>query len=288
MPAMSTQDLFIPGKAGRLSVRIKRPTGTARQAVVLVQGSNLSGQGIFDFPYRGEGATYSVMDALVARGFAAVTFSIRGYGQSEEPADPFSVRTEQAMEDLDTVVDWTITQGFARPHVLSFSWGGRIAGRYAETHGAKIDRLVLYDPARGGGQLVLPCPTPDQGWWTNLPKHYRDKLLPQVTEPGLLDALDNYVLKVEPRSPNGIRWENAHPVTAVVPDRITRPTLMVYGVEAAKANYMQGGLDRAAFFEQLATDDKAFVILPGGDDFIHLQAGRERFHACVADFLDGR
>ena len=283
---MNTQDLFIPGIAGRLSVRIKRPTGAAKQAVVLVQGSNLSGQGIFDFPYRGDGPTYSVMDALVARGYAAITFAIRGYGQSDAPADPFSVVTETAMEDLDTVMNWAVAQGFARPHVMAFSWGGRIAGRYAETHGAKLDRLVLYDPARGGGQLVLPCPTPDQGWWTNLPKHYRDKLLPRFTDPGLLDALDSYVLTVEQRSPNGIRVENAHPMIAVEPSRITRPTLMIYGVEAAKANYMQGGLDRATFFEQLATDDKAFVILPGGDDFIHLQAGRERFHACVADFLD--
>jgi alpha-beta hydrolase superfamily lysophospholipase len=89
----------------------------------------------------------------------------------------------------------------------------------------------------------------------------------------------------EAKSPNGIRLENASPVLAVDPARINRPTLLVYGVEAAKASYMQGGLSRADFFEQLATDDKTFAILPGAGDFMHFQQTRRRLYKAIGDFL---
>jgi pimeloyl-ACP methyl ester carboxylesterase len=277
------QDLLIPGPIGRLAVRAKGLAARPEQIVVMVQGSNLTGQTMFDFSAPGA-EDYSVMDAIVARGYGAVTFSLRGYGASDAPDDGFSVTTEAAMDDLEAVMNWAAGEGYTRPHLLGFSWGGRVAGRWAEANADRIDRLVLYDPARGGGNLVLPAPT--EPWWTNRAEHYAEKMDPRFTDPILGNALGELVDQKESRSPNGIRLENATPFTAVDPTRITRPTLLIYGVEAAKANYMQGGIERADFFEQLSTDDKAFVILPGGDDFIHYQHGRFRFWKAVGDFLD--
>jgi alpha-beta hydrolase superfamily lysophospholipase len=276
------EDFFIPGPIGRLAVRAKGMADQPSQVVVMVQGSNLTGQTMFDFSAPGV-EDYSVMDALVTQGFGTVTFSLRGYGASDAPEDGFRVTTEAAMEDLGSVMDWLKTRGYARPHLLGFSWGGRVAGRWAEANADRIDRLVLYDPARGGGNLVLPAPT--NPWWTNKAEHYAEKMDPRFTDPVLGRALGDLVDQQESRSPNGIRLENATPFTAVDPTRITNPTLLIYGVEAAKANYMQGGIERADFFEQLATDDKAFVILPGGDDFIHYQRGRFRFYKALGDFL---
>jgi pimeloyl-ACP methyl ester carboxylesterase len=282
---LAAQDLFINGPAGRLAVRIKTPSGAApHRAVVMVQGSNLSGPGMFDFSFPG-GEDYSVMDALTARGFAAITFAIRGYGGSECAADPFSVTTETAMEDLDAVMRWTADQGFTRPHLFGFSWGGRIAGRWCEEHGDRMDRLVLYDPARGGGNLVLPAPGPDEGWWINAPESYAAKMEAEFTDLAFGRALSAYVAANEPRSPNGIRRENASYVIPIQAARIRRPTLLIYGVEAAKANYMKGGVERGDFFEQLATDDKAFVIVPGGGDFVHWQSGRRMLHRRLGEFL---
>ena len=279
---IDAQDFFIPGPIGKLSVRSKGFATKPRQVVVLVQGSNLTGQTMFDFSFPG-GTDYSVMDALVEQGFGALTFSLRGYGASDAPDDGFSVTTEAAMADLEAVMNWLRDNGYARPHLLGFSWGGRVAGRWAEDNAARIDRLVLYDPARGGGNLVLPAPT--DPWWTNKAEHYAEKMDARFTDPALGRALGDQVDRHESRSPNGIRLENASLVRAIDPKQITVPTLLIYGVEAAKANYMQGGIERADFFEQLATDDKAFVILPGGDDFIHYQHGRFRFWRAVTDFL---
>ncbi len=277
-------DFFIPGKVGRLSVRTKGMDTKPINVVVMIHGSNLTGQTMFDFDFPAT-ETYSVMDALVGRGWGAVTFSIRGYGLSDAPADPFSVDTDAGMEDLGSVLEWLASQGWARPHILAFSWGGRIAGRFAEDNGDAIDRLILYDAARGGGNPVLPAPGPDEGWWLNTYETYLGKLEADWTDPELLKALGRHLVAHEPRAPNGVRRENAGAVTAVNPAKVTRPTMMIYGIEAAKANYMQGGLDRGAFFEQLATDDKSFVLLPDGGDFIHWQKGRRRFHDAVHEFL---
>jgi pimeloyl-ACP methyl ester carboxylesterase len=277
-------DTFIPGKIGQLAVRVKKNASASAPAVVLVQGSNLTGQTIFDFHVSGL-ENYSLMDALVSRGFTAITFSIRGYGKSDPPADPFSVTTDAGMEDLNSVIDWVIQQGYEHPHVLGYSWGGRVVGRYAEMNSSKIRRLVLLDPARGGGNVVLPAPVAGEEWFTNSNQRYHERLEPEFTDPILRQAISDYVVTHEPRSPNGIRLENASLTIAVDPKKITSPTLLIYGVHAAKALYMQGGMDRATFFENLATDDKSFVILPGGGDYLHLQAGRHRLHDTIAQYL---
>ena len=191
------------------------------------------------------------------------------------------------MEDLDAVMAWTVARGpVGAPAPVRLLLGRThrrpLGGGQRRT---RLDRLVLYDPARGGGNLVLPAPGPDDGWWTNAPTTYSEKMDPTFTDPAFAHALAAYVGENEPRSPNGIRRENARYVIPIQPARITRPTLLIYGAEAAKANYMKGGVERGDFFEQLATDDKAFVILPGGDDFIHWQTGRRLLHRRMVEFL---
>lgn len=281
---MEAEELMIPGTAGRLSVRTKGMSPRPAQVVVLVQGSNLPGEGIFDLSVAGE-ERYSLMDEMVALGFGAVTFSVRGYGTSELAGDPFDVTTEAAMEDLGSVLAWLREGGHPRPHLLAFSWGGRVAGRYLEDHPDHADRLVLYTPARGGGGLVLPAPGPDEGWFTNSSEFYLNKFDPDLTSEALRQELSARVETIYRRSPNGIRRENASPTTPVDPRRVTRPTLMIYGVRGATASYMLGGIGRGEFFEALATDDKAFVIVPDAGDFAHFQKGRFRFYAEVGSFL---
>lgn len=276
-------DIFIDGPAGKLSVRTKGLEARPAKVVILVQGANLSGQLGYDFAFDG-GSNYSFMEALVARGYGAVTFSVRGYRDSELSTHPHTVQTDQAIEDTAAVIDWVIAQGFAQPHLLGWSWGGRICGRYAETRGALIDRLILLDPAIGGGNHV---PFPDKtDWWFNAAAYFRDRLELDFMEPAAHEALAMQAERDEPRAPNGIRAENENGSVAVVPERLTNPTLMLYGYAAGMQNYMQGGSVRGDFFERIAHHDKALVIVPDGGDYAHLQNARTRIWKVVADFLD--
>ena len=275
-------NFFIPGTAGRLSLRSKGLSAKPAQLVILVQGANMSGQMGYDFDFEG-GKDYSLMDSLVAAGFGALTFSVRGYALSEGPADPFEVQTDAAIDDLATVVAWAQAQGWARPHLLGWSWGGRITGRYVEDHAAQIDRLVLMDPALGGGNKILPVPT--DAVWLNTYDYFIERLEPEFSEDAAREALARRMDSEELRAPNGIRLENALGTKRVAPDRVTRPTLMLYGSAAAKQNYMQGGWNRLDFYDKLATEDKAFVLIPGCGDYAHLQRPRHQIYQACIHFL---
>lgn len=278
------QNLMIPGPIGRLAVRTKGLAARPAQVVVLVQGANMTGQMGYDFAFPG-GDDYSYMDALVAAGYGALTFSIRGYGRSEAPADPFSVQTPQAIEDLAAVMDWLATQGWDCPHLLGWSWGGRIAGLYTGRNNRRVDRLVLLDPALGGGNKILPAPTAEEAWWKNTHAYFFERLEAAYTDIRARDALGRRMENEEPLSPNGIRLENAQGSPRTDPTLIQRPTLMVYGIGAGNQNYMQGGWDRLEFFRALPHADKAFVLIPQGGDYAHLQEARHRLFKTTVQFL---
>lgn len=277
----SKVDLFIPGRVGRLAVRTKGLEEKPANAVILVQGANLTGQAGFDLSFPG-GTDYSMMDALVARGLGAVTFALRGYGASDSPQDPLTVDTDAAIEDLADVVDWIKTQGYSQPHLLGWSWGGRIAARYGEQNSDRVARMVLLDPALGGGNLI-PF-EPEEPWWSGGWDYFFEREA-QFGDEQMRHALADYVAEHEPRSPNGIRRENARGSIPADPQALTRPTLMIYGSAAGQAAYMHGGIQRAEYFEQLPTGDKALVVIPGGGDYAHLQPPRHRLFEAIADFL---
>jgi pimeloyl-ACP methyl ester carboxylesterase len=158
--------------------------------------------------------------------------------------------------------------------------------RYAEDRGDELGRLVLLDPALGGNVSGVHPEEPyfcgDWDWW------YTDRLVTEYTDEAVRRALADYVVEHEPRSPAGIRRENAEGTIAAVPEKIDQPILMLYGSEAAKADYMRAGIPRADFFERLASRDKSFVIIPDCGDYAHLENPRHIVNGAVADFLDGR
>lgn len=279
---MSEENLFVDGRAGKLAVRIKRPSGKPRGLLLMVQGANISGQLGYDLQVPGHQG-YSFMDALVDRGYAAVTFSLRGYYLSELNGDPHSVQTEQAIEDLESVLGWLKDVGFDRPHLLGWSWGGRIVGRFVEDHPDAIDRLVLLDPALGGGQLI-PFPGKEP-YWQNSYDYFYNRLEAEFTHEDVRISVAKQASEKELDSPNGIRVENEKGSIPVRPDRIARPTLMIYGAAAGAQAYMHGAANRGEFLERIAHDDKALVIVPGGGDYAHIQNPREQIFNIVADFL---
>ncbi|WP_439486845.1 alpha/beta hydrolase [Blastomonas fulva] len=282
---VDSTDFFITGPNGQIAMRAKGLAARPKRVVVLVHASNITGQLAFDFAFPG-GVDYSTMDALVAAGFGAITFSLSGYGLSDPPADPLAFDTDAAIRDLEAVVGWVAAEGWSRFHLLGWSWGGRIAGHYAARNAPKVERLILMDPALGGNAPVLPAPGPDDLWWANRTVDYLKRLEPEYTEP---DAHRIFAERVEiesPRAPNGIRMENALGKTvAVEPGDLAMPVLLLYGHAAARAPYMRGKYTRQDFFEMLPAEDKRFVIVPRSSDYGHLQGTRRLFHRAMTEFL---
>lgn len=275
----NSEDVFLAGDAGRLWTRLSEVPASDTALVVLVQGATLSGQTAFDLGH----GDYSLMAALAARGFSTATFAVRGYGRSELRSDPLGVDTEAALRDLDTVVRHLV-EHTARPlHLLGWSWGGRVAARYAEDHADLIDRLVLLNSALGGGPRV-PFDE-EEPWFSATPDNLRQRLPDAWTDPAARDAFVALALRDDGRSPNGIRVENARgsrPANALA---ISRPTLLVSGGDAEHRTVLAGADSYGAFVEKLPSSDKALVAIPQSDHYGHLQQARHAYHNVISAFL---
>lgn len=266
---------WIDGAAGPIPVAVweaRSPGGVA----LLVHGATYSGPTAFGFALGGEP---SVASWLADHGITAVTFAIRGYGPSPAPVDGFSVTTDAAIEDLERVADWLrATRGVDRPHLLGWSWGGRIAGRWAAANPDRVDRLVLF----AGALFTGPAPErPLTPYRQNDEASVLARLEPELTEPAIRDAFAAHVARHESRSPNGVFLDLARGSPSVEPSSLRRPTLLIYG--AADRLYQPSAV--ADFFARLATDDKALVIVPGAGHFLQIQRPRRRFFTAVSDFL---
>jgi len=280
------ENLFIDGQVGRLSVRCKGMDKAPRNIVVLVQGSNLSGQTGYDFSFPG-GSDFSMMDAIVDRpgcSYGAVTFALRGYGASDPPEDPLACGTDSAVEDLAAVMQWLQGQGFHQAALLGWSWGARIIGHYVARNPERASRVAFLGPAIGGGDPVLPAPT--EPWWHNTREEYRNRLDPAMMDADALEALIEHIATQDPKAPNAIRVENARGSVAINPAAITCPTLLIYGSEGGKAVYMNGVMPREIFFERLATRDKVLAVVPDSSDYVMYQRRRRQVQHIICSFLE--
>ncbi|MGY4474759.1 alpha/beta fold hydrolase [Bradyrhizobium sp. USDA 3364] len=111
----------VPGKAGRLSVRVG---GAERGAPVLLCHSILTSSAIWHHEAR----------ALAARGHRVLALDSRGHGQSEAPRGPYTM--DDLVADAIAVLDHF---GIARAHVIGVSQGGMTAFGLGVRH---PDRLL--------------------------------------------------------------------------------------------------------------------------------------------------
>jgi pimeloyl-ACP methyl ester carboxylesterase len=271
---------------GQLSVRTKGLDTSPAHVIVLVQGSNLSGQTGYDFSFDGR-SDYSMMDAIVDRPgstYGAVTFALRGYGASTPPEDPLACGTDSAVEDLAAVMHWLQGQGFEKVAFLGWSWGARIIGHYVAANPHRAARVAFLGPAIGGGDPVLPAPT--EPWWYNTREEYRNRLDPSMMDADALEALIEHIATRDPQAPNAIRVENARGSVPIDPQKITCPALVVIGSEGGKAVYMKGVMPMEQFFARLATRDKVLAVVPDSSDYAMFQRRRAQVQYIICGFLE--
>jgi 3-oxoadipate enol-lactonase len=87
----------------------------------------------------------SIMDTVLARRFQLICHDQRGLGQSEKPADGYTMQAYA--DDGANLLD---ALGIERAHVLGLSFGGMVAQHFALTHGACLSKLALFCTAPGG------------------------------------------------------------------------------------------------------------------------------------------
>ncbi|VIO67539.1 3-oxoadipate enol-lactonase 2 [Bradyrhizobium ivorense] len=115
----------VPGKDGRLSLRIGGPEGGAP---VLLCHSILTSSAIW----------HRQAIALAARGFRVLALDSRGHGQSEAPRGPYTM--DDLVADAVAALDHL---GIARAHVIGVSQGGMTAFGLGVRHPDRILSLCV-------------------------------------------------------------------------------------------------------------------------------------------------
>lgn len=249
-----------------------------RAAIVLLHGRTWSTVPDFDLQLAGE--ELSLMDGLVEIGFATYGVDLRGYG--ETPRDESGWNTpDRAASDLATTLSWVRARHPDLPvHLFGWSLGSMVSQLTAQRHPELIDRLVLFGyPYQSGAEVPLQEP---EGVPAMAPTT-AEAAASDFLVPGSISqrAIDAYVVAALQWDPVRTDWTMGHQWNELDPSAVTVPTLLVQGEHDPLSPFEVG----AALFTGLATDDRAWVVIPGGDHAAFLEAPRPYFLAALRSFL---
>lgn len=267
----------------RLVLWSKRPSTISRGEIVLLHGRTWSARPNFDLQVRGQHV--SLMDALVASGYAVYALDQRGYGATLRDASGW-LTPDRAAADAETVLDWVAAHAprGRRPALLGYSRGSATAMLAAQQHPEKLSTLIMYGPYYNVEQLpeIAAEPTVPPRTRTTAEGAAEDFITPASTPAGVKDA---YVKSATTLDTVRVDWRHEEQFNVLDPARLHTPTLVIHGDRDPYA----AGAGLPAFFARIAAVDHAWVVLVGADHVAHLER-QGAFVQAIVGFLerDGR
>lgn len=265
-----------------LTVWSKRPATQARGSILLVHGRTWSSRPNFDLKV--PGLRMSLMDALVARGYAVYALDQRGYGGT--PRDTSGWLTpDRAERDVVAVLDWVTEreQRRGRPVLFGYSRGAQVAALAAQRQPARMSAVVLYGfPGLMAGRpatATADAATPARAR-TTAAAAGEDFISPAVTPAGVKEA---YVRSATMMDSIRADWRQESQFGVLDPRLIRTPILLLDGERDPYAN----AAAHPDFFARLGTADKWWVVLPGVDHAAHLETP-DAFVNALVSFMDRR
>lgn len=301
MPAYEVID--IPSHQPALVARVRRTEparGNGALPVLFVHGSSFPSALSFDFRMDGQ----SWMDWMAARGYDVYALDFPGYGLSDRyPVTTATAappgRARMVAQDVGHAVDAILRRtGQKQVMLVAHSWGGSVAARYAQEHGAKIAKLVLFAAITPRTPSTPPAPA----------AHGDSAALEEMAPAQRIAAMDSLRPPQEPRRLHAdvyARW-GAHWLASdgrkegkvrfpagpsadladlqqgrgyYDPTRLTMPVLLVRGEWDA----WPSDADYRALQRQIP--GARYTVIPRGTHVMHLEAARTQLYEAVHAFL---
>jgi pimeloyl-ACP methyl ester carboxylesterase len=318
-PKLTTEEFMVPARDPGIEiyVRNKRPAEMKsfrpERTLLFVHGATYPAHTAFDLALDG----LSWMDYIAARGYDVYLLDIRGYGKSTRPkelaekpdANPPIVRTETAVKDISTVVDFILKRrNIPRLVLLGWSWGTFSTPAYATQNPGKVERLVLYAPiwigmtgrlavAEAGARLpayrTVTREAARTRWYNGVPEDKKATLIPAGFFDAWADATfasDAEGAKMNPpilRAPNGVMADCAEYWWAgkayYDPAKVTAPALLV---TAAWDTDVPPTMARTLFPLLKNSPGKRLVELAQGTHNVMMETNRLELFEAVQKFLD--
>lgn len=253
----------------------------ATQAILLVHGRTWSA--LPDFDLQVDGEDLSLMDGLVAEGYAVFAVDLRGYG--ETPRDETGwITPNRAADDVAIVIDWIDeTNDWAlKPHLFGWSYGSTIAQLAVQRHPGTVASLTLFGYWRDD-DIELPADEP--GIEPARAKNTAEAAASDFITPGSISqkAIDAYVAHALAADPVRVDYRRLDQFNALDASLIKVPTLVIAG----ELDPLGPAVYQAKLIKRLATGHKQWVSVPGADHAAFLESARAYFiHELVA-FLEG-
>jgi pimeloyl-ACP methyl ester carboxylesterase len=266
-----------------LVVWAKHPTGHVVGSILLLHGRTWSALPNFDLHVAGE--SRSTMDALAAGGYAVYALDQRGYGATARDTSGW-LTPDRAARDAGEVLDWIATRetrsGAAhgeRPALLGYSRGTLTALLAAQQYPKKLSSLIvyglIYDSRTRGTHTADPGVPPRKH--TTATAAGEDFITPDAAPPSVKDA---YVRASLLRDTVRVDWKSENEFDVLDPHAIHMPVLVLNG---ERDPYVHDS-EAPAFFAQLASIDRTWVVLSNSDHVAHLERPRDFVHA-ITSFL---
>ncbi len=256
--------------------RAAKPKAT----IVLLHGRTWSSLPDFDLQVPGE--HHSLMDALVARGYAVYALDLRGYGATPRDATGWDT-PDRSAEDLSAALDWVEKNSGVpgKPALLGWSNGSTVAELCAQRHPDQISALILT------GYWKHPDSTRVSGADTVTPARAKTTAIDAASDfiaPGAISkqAIDAYVAAALKADPIRTDWRRLEQFNALDPAKLTTPTLLIQG----ELDPIAPTETQAAFFSRVGTGDREWIVMAGGDHASLIESMQSAFVAAVVNFLD--
>ena len=263
----------------RLALWEKRPAGAPRGEIILLHGRTWSARPNFDLHVHGQ--QVSLMDALVARGYAVYALDQRGYGATPRDATGW-LTPERAAADAEAVADWVAARAPHTRHAVLFGYsrGSATAMLVAQRHPEKLSGLIMYGPYYN---VLTPPEVPAEP--RNPPRAAtttegaaEDFITPDSTPPGVKDA---YIRAATTMDPVRVDWRHEEQFNVLDPALVRVPTLVIHGERDPYA------ADAAVpeFMSRLGAVDRWWIVLAHADHVAHLER-QPAFVQGVVSFME--
>ena len=257
----------------------KRPREPTR-AIVLVHGRTWSALPDFDLQVSGE--QRSLMDALVAKGYAVYALDLRGYGATPRDRTGWN-SPNRAADDLAAALAWVAANSGVPGKPVAFGWsnGATLAQLCAQRHPGRMSELILFGYWMDPDSTIAPAAdtiTPLRER-TTAEGAASDFITPNAISARAVRA---YVRSALAADPVRADWRRLEEYNALDPAAVRVPTLLIQGALDPQAPTDA----HARFFSRLGTADRQWVVIAGGDHAALLEDTQPAFVAAMVAFLE--
>ena len=251
-----------------------------KRAIVLLHGRTWSSLPDFDLQVSGEHR--SLMDALVAKGYAVYALDLRGYGATARDRTGWN-SPDQAADDLAAALSWVSANSGLQGKPVLFGWsnGATVAQLCVQRHPDRAGDLILF------GYWKDPDSTIAMASDTVTP--LREKTTAQGAASDFIAphaiskrAITTYVAAALKADPVRSDWRRLEQYNALDPAKVRIPTLLIQGEFDPLAQTDA----QSRFFARLGTPDRQWVVMAGGDHAALLEDMQPAFVAAVANFIE--